>query len=116
LCFGSLCQAPLPSIRLGCAAPADVPPGLENVIWNFKGRMGPAEHLAGSRNLCFAQWGTMGGGRALLVGGAKADDGPAGDEGRSAAIDLRRGYDGFDCIGIMPVDPEGLPAVGLEAP
>ena len=88
-------------------------PGVQNVLRDHEGLGGPAQRLAGAGDLRLAQRLAMGLGRARAGGGAIADGGLAADVaglvGGLGALQRRE-----DGVLIVPVDPLGEPAAGLE--
>ena len=88
-------------------------PGVQNGLRDHEGLGGPAQRLAGAGDLRLAQRLAMGLGRASAGGRAIADGGLAADVAGLVG-GLRALHGGEDGVLIMPVDPLGEPAAGLE--
>jgi hypothetical protein len=106
-------QARRPGVTQRRAAPADRAPGGEQMIGDLKGRIRPAELLAGARDLLRAERRAVGRGGPCLGRGAVADNRPACDQGRPVGA-LRLGERCLDRRRIVAVDPGRPPPVGGE--
>ena len=107
-------QALRPGGPLGDATGSGGAPGLKQGRGDFKRREIPIQVLAGGGHFLVAQSRAMGGRGALLVGGAEADDGLAGDQHRLAGH-LGGGKCRGDLGGVVAVDARHGPAGGGEA-
>ena len=92
------------------AAPPRLAPCAGDLAWNLERRRGPAERLAHRSHLVGAERRAMRGVRALLVGGALADDRPAGDQ-RRARIGQRLVIGAAHVVGVMAVAARDVPAI-----
>src|SRR5205085_11787181 len=100
--LGACGEARAPFVMRASAAAAGAAPGLVDRGRDVEGFAVPDELLAGGGDFVRAERGAMGGGPALLVRCAPADDGPAGDQ-RRARIGERLVDRGADAVEIMAV-------------
>ena len=93
---------------------ADIPPGLQDIVGNLERAVIPAQRLLGTGQFLGAERFAVGFRGAGAGRRAEADDGLAGDERGPVRIlgVLDRGGDG---LLVMAIDPDGIPAMGLEA-
>src|SRR5262249_49068908 len=107
-------DALLPRKPRGSSALPGRPPGIANVGGHLERRRCPTESLSRALDLLQPERRTV-----TILGprfgrGAESDGGAAGDEGR--AVGRLRPRDGRgDRFGVLPVDPDGVPAARLEA-
>ncbi len=107
-------EPPAPGAMIASASPPRFPPGLGDVVGEFERPMIPAQFLARRGDFVGAERGTMGGGGALLVGRALADDRPAGDQRRPRIG--QRGVDGAADVGpVVAVAADDMPAISRVA-